>query len=167
MLNQISENTDNIMEAMNDIVWSINTKNDKLENVINRMRAFAIELLEPHNCKINFIVDDKLNEIKLDAVQRNIFYLLYKEAINNVSKHAACKNILIELLKLKSNLLLLKIKDDGKGFDLAPNLLHDKEYSFGGNGIGNIYKRAAELNAKLTINSSVGNGTEICLKLPI
>ena len=34
------------MEAMSDIVWTINSRNDRFENIINRMRASAAELFE-------------------------------------------------------------------------------------------------------------------------
>jgi signal transduction histidine kinase len=164
MLHQISENTDNMMEAMSDIVWSINTKNDKFENVINRMRAFAIEILEPLNCNVIFTIDDKLLDIKLDAIQRKNIYLIFKEVINNAAKYAACKHVWVEIHKNKNNKLIFKIRDDGKGFDNAFSFPIAKEYNFGGNGLNNIYKRALELNAKMSLNSSIGAGTEIALE---
>lgn len=167
LLHQISENTDNMMEAMSDIVWSINTKNDKFENVINRMRAFAIEILEPLNCEIIFNIDNKILDVKLDAIQRKNIYLIFKEAINNAAKYAECKHVWIDLIKIDMHRLSFKIKDDGKGFDHTFNFTLDKEYNFGGNGLNNIYKRAKELNAYFNLKSGSGMGTEINLELKL
>ncbi|MBX3240371.1 MAG: hypothetical protein KIT80_02025 [Chitinophagaceae bacterium] len=48
-LNQISSETSNMIEALNDIVWAVNPKNDRFENIINRMRAATVELFEVQN----------------------------------------------------------------------------------------------------------------------
>jgi len=46
MLENITDSTTGMMDAMNDIVWMINTKNDRFNNIIDRMNAFANDLLE-------------------------------------------------------------------------------------------------------------------------
>src|SRR6188768_2730938 len=66
LLQQVSSNTDNMMEALSDIVWTINTRNDRFENVVNRMRAFAIEMLEPCDINIEFNVGADVSDIQLD-----------------------------------------------------------------------------------------------------
>ena len=166
LLGQISENTDNMMEAMSDIVWSINTKNDYFDNVADRMRGFAIQILEPLNCKVIFEIDKNLVQLKLDPEQRKNIYLIFKEAINNAAKYADCKNVWINISK-KGNKLLLKIKDDGKGFDMNQSLYDEKEYNFGGNGLANMRQRAAELKASISIISAVNEGTEINFELKL
>lgn len=166
LLNQISQHTDSMMEAMSDIVWSINTKNDRFDNIINRMRAFAIELLEPKGCNILFEAEDNLNDIKLDPSQRKNLYLIFKEAINNTAKYAECKNIWINFIK-QHNRLILKIKDDGVGFENATQINSNAAYNFGGNGLKNMKKRAEEINAIFTLNSYAGLGTELKLEIKI
>lgn len=166
LLTQISENTYNMMEAMSDIVWSINTKHDRFENVVNRMNAFAITIFEPFNCSVIFNSDEYLNELRLDAAQRKNIYLIFKEAMNNAAKYAGCKHIWIDIYK-KNNYLTFKIKDDGNGFEFAQNKLYNHEYNFGGNGLNNMFKRAEELSAALTLNSAIGKGTEIILEVKL
>jgi signal transduction histidine kinase/streptogramin lyase len=168
LLNQISSNTDNMMEAMSDIVWTINTKNDRFDNVINRMRAFAIEILEPKDCAVNFEVGKNLDDLALDMSQRKNLYLIFKEAINNAAKYAECKNVWIDISLKGKNKLVLKIKDDGRGFDPTPLSSTGRGAggeAFGGNGLINMQQRASELNGKLMVDSKLGNGTEIILEI--
>ncbi len=157
LLYQISKNTDNMMEAMNDIVWSINTKNDHIYDLIDRMRAFIIEILEPKNCIIHFNDGIGIKETKLNMIQRKNIYLLFKEAVNNIAKYANARNTWVNISLDKSNTMTLKIVDDGIGFS---NKTTSKENA-GGNGLNNMKKRAEELNGKLSVFSTQSKGTTI------
>ncbi|MFT3909368.1 MAG: triple tyrosine motif-containing protein [Ferruginibacter sp.] len=152
MLKKISEYTNVSMESMGDIVWMINARNDRFENIITRMRSHAAEVLEAKGCMLHMNFDEKLNELKLNMTERKNFYLIYKEAINNIAKYADCKNVWIDM-RLNHMNVMLRIKDDGKGFDMKQN----KQ----GNGLYNMNKRAATLNGKFSVRSLVGKGTEI------
>ena len=97
MMTHISESTSNMMEALSDIVWTINTRNDKFNNVINRMRAFAVDMLEAKGCNLQFEAGEEVQGLQLDMEQRKNFYLIFKEAINNVAKYAEAKNVTVQL----------------------------------------------------------------------
>ena len=165
LLLQVSSSTSNMLEALGDIVWAINTHNDRFDNVVNRMRAFAIELLEPADIRIHFNVGDGLSDLNLGMQQRKNLYLIFKEAVNNTVKYAACKNVTIHIGRKGKKTLVLEIRDDGKGFDPA-NL--DREHkSLSGNGIRNMQKRAGDLGGKLEIVSAPQKGTGILLRFTI
>ena len=155
LLEKINEYTRTSMEAMSDIVWMINTRNDRFENVIVRMHTLSTELLEAKNYVVHLRFDQQLNALKLSMEQRKNFYLIYKEAINNIVKYAEGNNVWIAMELIQSS-VQLKIKDDGKGFDLN---LHS--YS---NGITNMQKRAELLKGDLKIVSAPGNGTLLTLQ---
>jgi signal transduction histidine kinase len=159
LLNQINHNTASMMEAMSDIVWAINTQNDSLENVINRMRAFTSEILEPKNCNVHFEVESKLYSIALNMGQRKNLYLIFKEAVNNMAKYAQCSNARINITA-KEKRIIMTIKDDGIGFDIHQNA---SSQHLSGNGLKNMQKSAAELHGKLSIRSEKIQGTEIVL----
>ncbi len=162
LLQQVSNNTENMLEALNDIVWAINTTNDRFDNVVNRMRAFAIEILDPIDILIEFNTSVTSKDIQLDMEQRKNLYLIFKEAVNNIAKYAQCKNVWIDLEKNNGNILQLKIKDDGKGFDISGG--DSGRISLSGNGIANMRKRAQELKGQIDIKSKRNQGTEICLR---
>jgi len=165
LLQQVSSNTDSMMEALSDIVWAINIRNDRFDNVVNRMRAFAIEILEPCNINIQFNVSEDVLNIQLDMEQRKNVYLIFKEAVNNIAKYSACKNVYINISREHGKTFTLNIADDGRGFEMAA--INDEGKTLSGNGIRNIKKRAAELTGEVTIHSVPAKGTSLNLKFTI
>jgi signal transduction histidine kinase len=148
------------MESMSDIVWAINNKNDKLDNLVNRMNVFALQSFDANKCTVHFSSDQASEQLALEMNDRKNVYLLFKEIIHNAAKHAQCQNIWIDL-KVEKNKFIMHIKDDGVGFDLEKYLSNGGERSLGGNGLLNIQKRAEELKANLNLVSKEGHGTEL------
>ena len=157
-LKKINEHTQSSMEAMSDIVWVINSRNDRFGNVISRMRSLAAELFEARNCELTLQLDESLSDLKLDMETRKNFYLIYKEALNNIAKYADCDQVKIEL-KWNHHTVLLSISDNGKGFN--ESLIEH------GNGLLNMKKRAEELKGKLVIHSAEGQGTRVKLEFGV
>ena len=158
LFSMISDYTQTSMDAMGDIVWMINSRNDRFENIIVRMRTQAAEIFEATNAELELNFDERLNEIKMGMEERKNFYLLYKEALNNIAKYAKCKKVMIDMQMNSSN-VYLTIADDGRGFDM-----NSERH---GNGLINMKKRAAVLRGKLNIDSSPGNGTVLTLQFKI
>lgn len=151
-LERISSTSQQMMESMDDIVWSINPMNDTMDKLVNKMRAFAGGILEPLQIDLQLLCDDSVDHLKLNMAGRRDFYLIFKEAINNAAKYSACTRIKVEMF-LKGKMLHLKIRDNGVGFVTEGNTE--------GNGLGNMKKRAGNLKAKLSIESVPGEGTAI------
>ncbi|MES2775050.1 MAG: two-component regulator propeller domain-containing protein [Bacteroidota bacterium] len=158
MLEKISEYSQISMDAMNDIVWMINARNDRFENIMVRMRTLASEIFEAKNYQLHIRFDERLNDVKLNMDKKKNFYLIFKEAVNNVAKYADGTDVWIELTLINNKLKLL-IKDNGKGFDP----LQAKH----GNGLVNMKSRAALLKGMLDIYSSTATGTTIELNFPV
>jgi signal transduction histidine kinase len=151
-LERISFTSQQMMESMDDIVWSINPMNDTMDKLVNKMRAFAGGILEPLQIDLQLLCDDSVDQLKLNMAGRRDFYLIFKEAINNAAKYSACTRVKVEMF-LKGKMLHLKIRDNGVGFITEGNTE--------GNGLGNMKKRAGNLKAKLNIESVTGEGTAI------
>lgn len=81
-------------------------------------------------------------------------YRIIQEGINNALKYAEPTQISINIQAIE-NELIIKVKDNGKGFDT-----NEIE---AGNGLRNMKKRADEINATYHFSSKVGEGTEISL----
>lgn len=158
VLNKINQSTHAMMESMSDIVWAINNKNDKLDNLVNRMNVFALQSFDASKCTVHFSCDEATEALALPMTDRKNVYLLFKEIIHNAAKHADCKNVWIEL-RIVKNKFILQIQDDGKGFNLQEYLTQGGEKSLGGNGLVNMQKRARELRAELRMRSQPGQGT--------
>ena len=121
------------------------------------MKEFAAEILEPLNITYSFEGDARLEQLKLDLNKRKNLYLVFKEAINNAAKYSCCTQVDIQL-GFDEKIICLFVKDNGKGFNL--------EQTRAGNGLRNMHERARAIRAELEIDSSIGNGTAVHLKLP-
>jgi ligand-binding sensor domain-containing protein/two-component sensor histidine kinase len=155
LLNAITENANEVMEALNDIVWSINPRNDTFDSIINRMRGHTFQLLQAKGYMVHFYFNENLTHVKLKMEQRRDFYLIFKEALNNIAKYSEGNNVWISLNGSNSR-VHLTIKDDGKGFDI-------KTVRESSNGLVNMKYRADALNGKIDISTAPGEGTEIHL----
>ncbi|MCO5185431.1 MAG: GAF domain-containing protein [Anaerolineae bacterium] len=87
-------------------------------------------------------------------------YRIGQEALNNTLKHARAAHIDV-LLRLDPRRVVLEIRDDGIGFD--PALAAEG----GGAGLIGMAQRAVEMGGQFTIDSSVQQGTHICVEVPL
>jgi two-component system sensor histidine kinase UhpB len=155
-LEQIGEASRKIIDAMSDIVWTINSKNDNFEQIILRLRSLTYNLLRAKNIEHTFRADENLDSMKLSMEQRRNFYLIFKEALNNLVKYSNASRVAISLT-LENSFILLTIHDNGIGFDTNT--------TYTGNGLLSMKNRAEEMKAELKFESALGSGTNIWLKL--
>ena len=159
ILDKMGTASRNMIDTMNDIVWTVNPKNDYFENILQRMQYFAGELLSAKNILLQFNVDENVKHIKLPMGKRKHFYLIFKEAINNAYKYADSKTVNVSIEKQTQNMVMI-ITDDGAGFEV------EKKVTMG-NGLKNMQARAKEINAQLSITSGLKEGTRIELRVPV
>ncbi len=158
VLERIGDASRHLIDTLNDIVWAENPKNDHFENITLRMRLFAAELLMPRHVTLNFNADNRLNSLNLPVEQRKQFYLIFKEAVNNIYKYAECTTVNISI-ELRDKDICMHIIDNGKGFD-ANNPKN-------GNGLKSMHNRANILRGSFSIRSELGKGTTLSLCFPI
>ncbi|MBK8562432.1 MAG: hypothetical protein IPN76_03560 [Saprospiraceae bacterium] len=159
LLDRIEEEVQASAESLDDIIWSINPKNDPLDRVLARMRRFATEAFEAKgiNGSLQFPLDAK--RLRLDMGKRRQFYLLFKEAVNNLVKYSQCQSANISVLHEQGK-LSMTIHDDGLGFDP----MSVKE---GGNGLLTMRQRAKNLGGELQLTTAPGRGTTVRVRFPI
>ena len=154
---KIGESAENTLEAMDDIVWSINPKKDKIEDLLIRMREFAIPLFEAKNLEFDFKANDDHQGKPIPMNLRRNAFLIYKESIHNILKHSDATCASIELY-LNSHSFAMCISDNGKGFS--------KGQPSNRNGLQNMQSRAALVQGKLEIDSSA-DGTTVKFEAPV
>lgn len=158
MVAEIKESSLNLMEKMDDIVWSINPKNDSLGSLLLRIKRFSSRLFEARDIDYSIDIDKAVAEIKLPMEYRQHIYLILKEAINNLVKYSNATKATIEV-NLVHSVLKIRISDNGKGFDLNSAHL--------GNGIISMKSRAAIMKANLKIETYPNEGTTLRLDVKI
>jgi len=165
VLRKIAGTSEDMISEMNDIVWTINPRNDSMEKILQRMEAFSRPLLAAKNIKLHFQYDDSVVHHTLEMQKRKNFYLIFKEAVNNGVKYSSCNNIYVRISS-KHQEMHLNIDDDGQGFDQEA-IRRNNSHSLSGNGLQNMHIRATEMRGSLTITSKPGNGTSVHLHFPI
>jgi two-component system, NarL family, sensor histidine kinase UhpB len=157
ILQKMSNNAKETMEKMSDIVWMIKPGENDATGLADRIQRFLYEIGESKNIECNFS-SKNIESVELSMADRKNIYLIFKEAVNNAAKYSGTNIIEVSLEHLEK-LLILTIKDFGKGFDI--------EHIRRGNGLENMQNRAKELSGELSINTSINSGTKIDLKIKI
>lgn len=153
----ISERTQRLMRNMSDIVWSVDPERDTLEELLARMREFGAAVLEPKGIDLRFEAHGNLEGTLPPALKSNL-YLIYKEAVNNVAKHARATEVGVSFI-LANNRLHMTITDNGKGVEAGEGAGSPS----GGNGLRNMSMRASEMKGELKIEGPSPHGTRIDL----
>lgn len=169
-LDMISTVTTDLVETMSDIVWAINPKKDHLQDLTQRMRRFASDVLTATSIDLDFRALAGETEIPLGANIRREVFLIFKETVNNIVKHSAATAAQIEF-ETDEHRLSIRFTDNGVGFDpqakIGDGETRDWKKMRGGNGLLNMAKRARELGGCYEIRSSVGGGTVVVLEVPL
>jgi signal transduction histidine kinase len=160
-LSGISERTQRLMRNMSDIVWSVDPERDTLEELLARMREFGAAVLEPKGIELRFEACGDLEGSLPPALKSNL-YLIYKEAVNNVAKHAQATEVSVSFSHA-NNRLHMTITDNGKAMEVDPGA----GSAGGGNGLRNMRMRALEMKADLRIEGPSPQGTRIDLVLSL
>ncbi|MES1220602.1 MAG: 7TM diverse intracellular signaling domain-containing protein [Bacteroidota bacterium] len=155
-IEKISSSANDVLNKMNGIIWSMNSSNDTLDNLISYVRAYSLEYFEntPIVCKVNSPQNIPNKELTGDK-RRNIF-LCVKESLNNAWKHSSASLITIDIEINHS--LVIRIADNGKGIDM-------EQLRQFGNGLKNMARRMETIGGNFTIKNE--NGTVTTLELPL
>ena len=155
-IEKISESANDVLNKMNAIIWTMNSGNDTVDNLISYIRAYSQEYFESTSiiCKINTPEQIESKEISGDK-RRNIF-LSVKETLTNALKHSQASEIVIDIGINQS--LKIRIADNGIGIDV------NKLRQFG-NGIQNIRRRMATIGGDVQITNEKGAVTTLTLPL--
>lgn len=147
-----------LAREMDQVVWAVNPKKDSLEDLASYCCSYAEEFfaLTPISCRID--LPDDLPELKLSSKTRYQFFLAFKEALNNLAKHAQATEVVLRW-SLTRETLVLCVEDNGKGFDAS-------RVTGGRNGMANMSVRMASIQGRVEIVSIEGTGTRIKFLIP-
>ena len=153
-LNKIARLSREAISSMRDLVWSIDSRKERVLDLLERMEELAEELLLPKG--VNFFLEKNninLNK-KLPIIAKQHLFFIYKEAITNIVRHSNAKNVWLQF-KSHNGICEVLIKDDG-------TLKSSKKST--GFGLSNMSLRAKKMNATIAFYDE--KGFEIHIKLP-
>ena len=157
-IEKISETSSELIENMNEIIWSINAKNDNLPNLIAYIRRYVVTYFEySDTIFVKTKITDSIPSIDINGEFRRSVFLTIKEALHNIVKHAGATFITLDV-QFENNDLLITVYDNGIGIDF-------EKISPFSNGLKNMKERIESHKGVLTIAKK--NGTVVALKLPL
>ncbi len=159
---RIREMTGSAREAaasMDELVWAVNPKNDSLSRLASYLSGYVLEFCDTLAMPCQVDVPPILPEREVTGKLRHHLFLLVKELLNNVAKHASAKMVRFSLEMVDAE-LWMRLEDDGRGFD-------PKAKRGAGNGLEHLHSRLREFQGEATIRSADGGGTSVEIRVPL
>lgn len=145
-------------QTMDGIVWAVNPRHDRFDHLAMYLDAYAQEFIDASGLESRVDFPSPLPHHPISAQVRHDLFLAFKEALNNLVRHADARQVRIDLT-LHADGFSLKVEDDGKGFLLDAG-------SNAGNGLANMSSRLAAVGGKCTVDSTPGRGTQVVFEIP-
>jgi signal transduction histidine kinase len=158
-LNQISKTTFEAIRGMDEIVWAINPRRNNLEDLAGYFGSYAEDFLRSSNIRCHFHMPPEFPKVGLSAEQRHTLFLVFKEVLHNVVKHARATEVWVAILS-KNRSLHLEVRDNGRGIPaLTGNSLR--------NGFANIQQRLGALGGTFHLKPAPEGGTEFSCEIQL
>lgn len=154
-LDNISSKSRELIQNMNEIVWSLNNGNDNLAGMIVYIRQYAGSFLEDANIQLSFVQQQTIPDIEVEGHTRRHIFLLVKETLHNIVKHSGADEVKIHISV--DDHFIISIADNGRG-------ISNTQKEVPGNGLRNIRQRIAELNGSFQILQQ--QGTTLVFSIP-
>lgn len=156
MLEKIAGQSKAIQQNMSDIVWAIRSDNDKVDNLLVRIREYAAQTLEPLGIKTVIEAQEELLNKTLSLEARKEILLIFKESLNNIARHSGAKEVLM-CLERNAGRLKFSISDNGQW----------KKGGIGsGTGLLSMQQRAVAIGGNFEVNHN-NDGTSVILTIPL
>ncbi len=157
IVDQIRENSKSTLEGMYDIIWNLHATDDKLENLLGRLKEQTVVLTETKNIHLEWDIKDLDPGTRLSVEKRRDLYLASREGIQNALKHSGCSMLSLKV-STRRQTVTVDISDNGKGISA--------QHTDGGNGLTGMKQRMDKWKGHCVIASS-GTGTSVRLTLPV
>jgi len=156
---QISQTARETTHALDEIVWTVNPSNDTLDGLINYICKYAQDYLALAGLRYRLEAPAQLPTAAISPEFRHNVFLVAKEAVNNIVKHAHATSAWLRL-RLEPGRFVLELEDDGRGLDAEAR-------KKGRNGLRNMGKRMSDIGGDFEIIPANSHGTIVRLSAPL
>ncbi|HEX2534176.1 MAG TPA: two-component regulator propeller domain-containing protein [Chitinophagaceae bacterium] len=112
-IDQISDKSRSMIEAMDDMLWSIDPENDSMKKTLLRIRELTEGINSTYNTEIDLIVDHKVQSLELEMRVRHELFFFYKEVMLYLVNRLQCPQIFVHFKQRKSKLLVEVLSECG------------------------------------------------------
>ncbi len=164
-LEEISKETEGVIQNVSQIVWALNPENDTLENLVGFIIQYTETFCQRAQISCRIKADENFPELSVPADKRHHLINVVKEAVNNAVKHASCSILRLNLHYKQGDMneskLSISIEDNGAGFD--PEQVKSKKR----NGLKSMKSRMESVGGDINVESSQGYGTKVQISCSI
>lgn len=158
-LQRISSLSTDVVRSLDEIVWAVNPGADHLGNLTAYLSEFAQEFLASGAIRIRFEFDSSLPDLPLSSEQRHNIFLVVKEALTNVVKHARATEVRLSL-GITGDVLWVEVQDNGQG-------MRDSGKASPGNGVRNMRQRIESIGGRFSMRNAEPSGAVVRLEVRI
>jgi signal transduction histidine kinase len=151
---KIAQSADETVRALEEIVWAVRPGSDSLQSLVEYIAHFSNELFEGNGTRCRLDLPHDLPPLAMPPEIRHNVFLVVKEALTNVLKHAEAREVRVQA-KAAGTQLEISVQDNGRGFDAAA----PSPSASTRDGLVNMRQRAAAIGGQLIVHSGPGGTT--------
>ena len=154
---QLAQRARQLGGELESIIWTVSPRNNSWERLGFFISQYALKFFRDTSIACSVSGADRIPPRTLRPEEQHNLLAVAKEALNNILKHSQAGHATIELAA-DNGLFVLRIHDDGVGFDPARRELAAC------NGLNNMRVRLREIGGEIQIDSVLGQGTTITVR---
>jgi len=158
-LKEITGRARNLAASLDEIVWAINPANDTSQSLMDYFFPYAQRLLSSASIRCRLEVLEPLPPGSLSAEDRHEFFHAFKEALNNIIRHANATQVQITVSAAGGD-LMIRVADNGCGLAAISR-------TGSHHGLTGMRERLLRLGGSCEITSENGNGTTVQFIIPV
>ncbi len=149
-----------LLQALDEIVWAVNPRNDNLEQLAGYLEQHAREYFQGTSRDFQIHVPLQFPDVALSAELRHNVFLAFEEALNNCLKHAQAPKVSVTM-RIENQTFEVCVRDDGRGFDTTSPVAAEQY------GLANMRDRLKNAGGSCEISSQPGAGTSVVFRFPL
>jgi len=158
-LDELGITAGRMVTSLDEIVWAVNPRNDTVSSLASYFSSYAQRLLELASVPCGLDVAEELPDYPLDPKFRQELFFAFKEALNNVVRHAGATQVWLRISMTEGQLVVV-VADNGRGFEL-------RSRQVAGDGIANMHERLKAIGGECRIAVEAQKGTTVRFQAPL
>ncbi|MDI1248787.1 MAG: two-component regulator propeller domain-containing protein [Lacunisphaera sp.] len=163
-LREIEETVTEMTTAIDEIVWAVNPRHDSLESLVSYLSGVVQEFTRRVGLQCHINVPFDLERLEVTAEYRHDLYLVMREALHNVAKHAAATEVRFSV-QCESDGFVFRLEDNGRG--IPARTTEPKPEGPGGIGLESMRQRITKLGGTLTWANRAEGGTAVIFRVAL
>jgi signal transduction histidine kinase len=157
-LDRLATRARDLIKTLDEIVWAANPRNDTFQDLLEYMGQFTSDFLASAGIRCRLDLPDQLSDRPVTGEDRHTLYLVVKEALHNVVKHAAASEVWLRVAET-DEALVMSVEDNGKGVEPGKAVAWS-------DGLRNMRERLTAIGGTLELNSQPDQGTVVTIRFP-